>query len=861
MTTLSRIQFSILPSETIVKYSVVEITSTKTHGQNTIHDERMGILQNGKRCLTCGCNNIDCPGHFGHINLATPIIHPLMHKHLLHILTCICHACSKIIVSRNILEFKGILSLQKHTRFEAVLALAKRVCICWNCDNLHPTYQIQDDRFYMYYKDKTNRAIITPEEIHNILAPVSNEDWRTLGIDPRFNHPKDIIMTAFPILPLTARPYILSGTKQCDDDLTYKYLEIVKNNLRLKDSNITEQARQEKVRNLEFHIKTLMDNSSKKAKQTNRRPMKCIKQRISGKAGLIRNNLMGKRVDFSARTVIGGDPSLDLDEIGIPTMVAQKLTFPERVTPMNYHLLNDQVIKRHAHTVIKNAGKYNEQLINLEYARKLPRLKMGDVVERPLRDGDWVLFNRQPTLHAASMIAMKTKVLPGKTFRMNLSITPGFNADFDGDEMNVHAPQSLESIAELRELSCVERHMISPQSNAPVHGIIQDALIGAYLLTRSDEPVRREDFFDACLASDTDTLIFETQQRAKTLWLSNHEKYREYLSYTSGKWHVKQRYLWTGRIMFSTLFPSDFEYTRRTDLSKVEIHCGILTSGVMCKKTLGLKGNSIIHVLWKYHSPTQAKLFISRLQRMINLWLSRTGHSIGIGDCIAPQSARDNVALTIAKAEIEAEAIHQSEKNPILRELKVTAALNKAKDVGQKIALDQLEKDNQFKAMVMAGSKGNFVNIAQVIALVGQQNVIGKRIPFAFQARTLPHFCKYDNSPAAKGFVKRSYMDGLDPAEFWFHACSGRQGIIDTACKTADTGYMQRKMVKAMEDLKVHYDGTVRNATGRVIQFDYGEDGLGGSFMVPLKERTSFCDVSKVVERLNSVYEMTNISR
>jgi len=413
---------------------------------------------------------------------------------------------------------------------------------------------------------------------------------------------------------------------------------------------------------------------------------------------------------------------------------------------------------------------------------------------------------------------------------MNLSDTTPYNADFDGDEMNLHVPQSMETRAEILNIHLTPRQIITPQSNRPCMGIVQDTLTAVRKMTKRD--------------------VFLDKEQMMTLVM--------FLPTWDGKLPVpavlKPKQLWTGKQLMSLVIPGSVNCMRlhatHNDAedgtpnhwispcdTRVLIENGELIMGILCKKTLGAAAGSLLHVSQLENGHEENGLFYGNIQTVVNNWLLLEGHSIGIGDTIADPQTYQDIITTITNAKNDViDVIHKAHSDQLeatpgntLRqtfENQVNRILNNARDKTGASAKRSLTEFNNFKVMVVAGSKGSDINVSQIIACVGQQNVEGKRIPFGFRKRTLPHFIKDDYGPEARGFVENSYLAGLTPSEFYFHAMGGREGLIDTAVKTAETGYIQRRLIKAMESLMVNYDGTVRNAVGQLIQLRYGEDGL-----------------------------------
>ena len=705
------------------------------------------------------------------------------------------------------------------------------------------------------------RQLLTPERVYNILKRISDEDCLAIGFDPQFARPDWMIILTLPVPPPPVRPSIMmDATMRGEDDLTHKLADILKANANMKRHEIEGSPMHvinEFAQLLQFHVATYIDNDmpgQPQALQRSGRPLKSLKARLKGKEGRIRGNLMGKRCDFSARTVITPDPNLQLDQVGVPRSIASNLTCPEIVTPFNLERM--QRLTRNgpqdypgAKFVIRDDGVR----IDLRFNRKDLHLQYGYIVERHLQDEDIVLFNRQPSLHKMSMMGHRIKVMPYSTFRLNLSVTTPYNADFDGDEMNLHVPQTLESKSEIMNLAMVPTQIITPQSNRPVMGIVQDSLCGIRKFTQRDTFVDRQLLMNLLM------------------WIPSWD----------GRIPVpailKPKPMWSGKQLLSLIIPNvnciryhsthPDEGDEDPDLTpgdtRVYIENGELLSGIVCKRTVGPSQGSLIHVIMNEHGPEVTREFFNQVQFVVNYWLMHEGFSVGIGDTVADKDTMEKINETIAKAKsqvkdiiLEAQqgklecqpgmTLHESFEN------RVNKVLNAARDLAGSSAQKSLKDYNNVKQMVLAGSKGSFINISQMTACVGQQNVEGKRIPFGFRNRTLPHFTQNDYGPESRGFVENSYLRGLTPQEFFFHAMGGREGLIDTAVKTSETGYIQRRLVKAMEDVMVRYDGTVRNSLGDVIQFLYGEDGMDAVAM----ETQEFPSLRLSNDQFNRMYRV-----
>ena len=712
------------------------------------------------------------------------------------------------------------------------------------CGNVQPTIRQQALTLWgnVEIKDEDGvktkeKKVITPEMALSIFRRMKDHEMIDIGLNISQARPEWMIITVLPVPPPPVRPSIsMDGTGtglRNEDDLTYKLGDIIRANGNVRQA-IAEGSPQHIITDfenlLQYHVATYMDNDiagQPQALQKSGRPVKAIRARLKGKEGRLRGNLMGKRVDFSARTVITGDANISLDEVGVPRSIARTLTYPETVTPYNIakltkYVQNGPTEHPGARFVVRSDGTR----LDLRHYRRATavQLEYGWKVERHLMDGDYIIFNRQPSLHKESMMGHRVRVMPYSTFRLNLSVTSPYNADFDGDEMNLHVPQTEETRAEVKELCMVPLNIVSPQRNGPLMGIVQDTLAGVYKLCRRDVFLTKEEVMNLML------------------WVP------EWDGIIPLPAIFKPRPRWTGKQIISMIIPKiinihmnsespDKDHPAKDD--GLLIQQGELMFGLLMKKSVGAAGGGIVHLCYNELGPHGAMDFLNGCQRVVNYWLLHYGHSIGIGDTIPDTKTIELVQKHINDEKEEVRRLTQQATNNELEPLpgmniretfenKVSTALNKARDKAGTTTEKSLKDINNAVTMARSGSKGSSINISQMTALVGQQIVEGKRIPFGFKYRTLPHFTKDDYSPEARGFVENSYLRGLTPSEFFFHAMAGREGLIDTAVKTAETGYIQRRLVKALEDAEARYDGTVRNSLGDIIQFVYGEDGLDG---------------------------------
>ena len=572
------------------------------------------------------------------------------------------------------------------------------------------------------------------------------------------------VIAVLPIPPPHVRPPLfVDGESKGENDVTYRLQNIIRKNRALhklktckRPPDVINQAREALQNAVTGYINHEKLGPSRRVR--NKREYASLESRIKKKGGRIRSNLMGKRADYTARCVITGDDSLKMNELGVPISVAKTLTVPVKVTDYTRESLQDMLDSNKVKYVTRKDGSRSSKRVILE---------VGDTVERYLKDGDIVLFNRQPSLHKFSLMAHHVRILPHSTFRFNVAATSPYNADFDGDEMNLHVPQTIMAQAEAKEIMDVKHNIISAQGNCPVIGLIQDSLLGIYLL--SGATLKRH----------------EAMQVAQT---------------PCGL---------TGKEIISTALP-DLNYER----NGVKIIRGRFLEGRLTKKDVGKSNGSLVHIVYNDFGADACIEFMQALQGFAHRYLSIRGFTIGISDLIRSKEAT-KICIEERKKAFE-EAKHLEDPNNRLNSCRAI--------MGRAVIKDMTEKNN-FYAMVHSGSKGSLVNLTQVQACLGQMNVQGGRTPLQWRERTATEFKRGENGPLSRGFVSHSYVEGLSPFEMYSHSMSGREGLIDTAIKTAQTGYTERKLMKCLENITIHTDGTVRDRD-QVLQFQYGDDGF-----------------------------------
>ena len=885
------LQFSIMGPDEIRKRSVVEITKHDTYDKDSpvikgLFDIRMGTTDMGKLCGTCNQNNMICPGHFGHVELAKPVFHyhfiGIIHK----LLKCTCLSCSKLLINKNSPQMEDILKKPNKIRWAEIYKLSQKINRCGQetedgcgakqpdklklegMEGIHAVWGKLDKD-----DDTSNTQILRVEKIKEVFERMSDEDINILGFSETWCRPEWLICSVLPVCPPSVRPSVKQGDSQrMDDDLTHKLCDIIKCNNTLKqkiNSNSRVEVIDDWSKVLQFHIATMIDNELPgiaQAVHRSGRSLKAIRQRLKGKEGRIRCNLMGKRVDYSGRSVITPDPNIELDQLGVPITIAKNLTYPEIINDFNKEkvnsLLKNGLDKYPGIKLIIKKDKTNISLTKQNINDI--ELQNGDIVHRHLMDGDYVLFNRQPSLHRMSMMGHRVKVMKGNTFRLNISVTPPYNADFDGDEMNMHAPQSIAAVSELMNICSVNYQIISPRENKPIITIVQDTLLGINKLTKGEFIYYEAPDIDSYHFSNNTNIypIKKTQGKVsssivETSYFTQNQMMNLICDLSTFDGTIpepsemltindKELPLWSGKDIISYIIPNNinlktnnnsYDNLSNEELNIVKITNGKLISGSLDKKLFTSTSKGLIHTIYNDLGPKRAKDFIDDLQKITTYFLLIEGFSVGIGDMVADEETNDKIKTVITENKLKINEIMQEihlnifenfsgQTNKNFFESKVNDLLNNTLKQTEGIGLENLDQKNRATNMVNCGSKGKGTNIAQMVACLGQQNVDGQRIPYGYIDRTLPHYYKYDDSSEARGFVENSFISGQTPQEYFFHAMGGREGLIDTACKTSETGYIQRKLMKSMEDLRVEYDYSVRNSSGCIIQFVYGDDGM-----------------------------------
>ncbi len=797
---VDEIRFSLISPEDIKKISSAKIVTPELYNidgypvDGGLMDLRLGAIDPGVRCRTCGGRLKECLGHPGSIDLARPVIH-LKYVPLIELgLRCFCRECGKLLIPEK--------DMEKYSPSERAKK-AKDAKKCPYCGAVHEKIKLDKPTNFLVGKTR-----LFPTEIREMLVSIPNEELKKVGINPVTCRPEWAILTMLLVPPVTVRPsIILESGERSEDDLTHKLSDIIRANQRLWE-NLNAGAPEVIIEDLwdllQFHITTFFDNSVAKippARHRSGQPLKTIMERIKGKEGRIRKNLAGKRVNYSGRTVISPDPCIGINEVGVPYEIAKVVTVAESVTDINIERLKKLVEKAEeypgANYIIRPDGKRKKITPDLK-EEIINELITGYKVERHLQDGDIVLFNRHPSLHRGSLMAHFVKVLPGRTFRLHPAVAAPYNADFDGDEMNIHSPQTEEARAEAKILLDVKKNLFSPKNNTNLIGCIGDAITGNYLL--GEEEFTRE--------------------------YANQILFKSEIEHQISKKTVK------GTEIFSEIIP-------KVDFSNdsVRIKNGEIIKGHINKTLFGSEDGELIKHLEKEVGINKTFDTIRKVFNIGVKYLSDKGITISVEDLDLDESVIAAGEEIIKKAEKKTEEIIESYNKGEIeripgktdeesREIKILLTLNEVRTKIGEIVKEKFPKDNPVNHMIMSGGGGNMVNITQMASCVGQQALWARRIDIGYIGRTLSFFKQGDLSPKARGFIRSSFIKGLRPDEFFFGAITGRDSLMDTALRTPKSGYLYRRLANALQDLKIEYDGTVRDSNNNIIQYKYGDDGL-----------------------------------
>uniref|UniRef100_A0A0E0DFL6 DNA-directed RNA polymerase subunit n=1 Tax=Oryza meridionalis TaxID=40149 RepID=A0A0E0DFL6_9ORYZ len=825
---IKSIRFSMFSGNEVRQSAEVQVWNSRIYNHemkpvpNGLLDTRMGAANKLGECSTCHGSFAECPGHFGYLKLALPVFNVGFFNCILDVLKCICKSCSRVLLmEKDRLEFLKKMrnpkadplqksAIMKKVRDKCKLSrVAKKgragLIILHDCSKTldGSTEELRDA--LSHKKEKLSISAV------RMLDP----DCELLNLGDR---PEKLIVTEIAVPPVPIRPsvFVAGGRMSNEDSITVILKSIANTNSILKE-NLQTGGQFMKIAGNTFNFKLL--NIS-----TVTHPLF-----PSHNIEALFSDSKGRQADFV---------------VAIPILMARVLTYPERVSYYNIEKLR-QCIRNgpHKHPGANFIIQPDGTKLHLKYCdRRIAArdLKYGCVVERHLEDGDIVLFNRQPSLHRMSIMSHRARIMPWRTLRFNESVCNPYNADFDGDEMNLHVPQTEEARTEALMLMGVQNNLCTPKNGEILVASTQDFLTSSFLVTRKDNFYDRSSFTLLCsyLGDAMENIDLPTPALIKPIELWTGKQLfsvlvrpnactKVFLNLT-----VKEKIYKTPKgstLEPEAMCPNDgFVYFRNSEL----------LSGQVGKATLG-NGNKdgMFSTLVRDYNSHAAASCMNRLAKFSARFIGNHGFSIGVDDVQPGEHLNQEKKMKIDGGYKDCHDLIASYSKGALRlqpgcnaaqtlEQSITRVLNEIREEAGKVCMNTLHWRNSPLIMSQCGSKGSPINISQMVACVGQQSVGGRRAPNGFIDRTLPHFPINSKTPAAKGFVANSFYTGLTATEFFFHTMGGREGLVDTAVKTAETGYMSRRLMKGLEDLSVFYDQTVRNASGGIVQFLYGDDGM-----------------------------------
>ncbi|MBI4052612.1 MAG: DNA-directed RNA polymerase subunit A' [Candidatus Diapherotrites archaeon] len=843
---IESVQFLMLNPSQIRKMSAIEIKTPETYDKDGypmeggLMDPHLGVINPGLRCKTCGQKMKQCPGHFGSMELVRPIIHPEFGRKLESLMNATCQSCGKISIKDDKLKEVRDGHVPGKDLSKTVVAKAKKSRKCPHCNADRGAVSL--DKPTNFYLDKDR---IYPTQIREWVEKISVDDLKLFGYNPEIIKPEWFIITVLPVPPITIRPSITleSGIKS-EDDLTHKLVDIIRINLRLKD-NIDAGAPQLIIEDLwdllQYHVTTYFDNETAgvpPAKHRSGRALRTLVQRLKGKKGRFRHNLTGKRVNFAARSTITPDPYIKISELGVPKEIADELTVPEAVTEYNKKEIEKMIKHGDEISYIIRPNGTRKKVSEEMKEEILAELDIGFRVERKLQDGDIVLFNRQPSLHRLSMMAHFVRVMPGRTFRINPIVCKPYNADFDGDEMNMHVPQTEEGKTEARQLMLVRDQIVSPRYGAPVIIMDEDGISGAFALTMKSTTFSREEAM----------------------------KYFYEIGLTEmPKPDLGKRY--SGKLIFSLMLPQDLNLEFKSNMCKlledaglvkektveeydrfdafVRIKNGKLVSGVIDEAGLGEGRGRIADALARNYPSEVLEEFYYRISRIIGDLLTKKGMTVGLDEYEVSDTikrAKDRaIQEELEKGRelvdkynkgtlhiIPGRTLDESFEISMMRLGSEVKAKVEKEILKEKLQQDVLTENPKLNTtvMIISGSRGSSTNLMNISGFWGQASVREGRPKKGFDKRLITHNKKGDVGALAGGFIQQNFLEGMHPKEYFYHAMGGRQGEVDTGVSTKVSGYLYRRLANSLKDLTVWNDATVRTANRNVVQFVYGEDGV-----------------------------------
>jgi DNA-directed RNA polymerase II subunit RPB1 len=843
---------STLSHENTKAMSIMAIVKNVDDRQG-VNSPALGPTATNVQCETCG--KIDCPGHYSYIDLGSDnnenlqiyIINPILSKILILVLNSICSSCGKLRIDEIVLREKGIFNMAhgvKRLKMIAFEAIKPNQCMSQKnnrstlpCE-INPVYSRGNFKetgkiFYRYPPDKKN-AEKNAKDIFNILDNISDSDARILGFNEN-SHPRDIILRSILVIPPVARPPEFYNNALNQHHLTGTYNQIVS---RVHKAHVNTILDTKTIKDIFQEISKLFNK--KNENKTGYQNSVSIVKLLQGKDALIRKEVIAKRINQCARTVIIGDVDIPIWYISAPAMWQQKLSRQEKVTFFNREVLSKLLHQGKIYYVIDGRTRERKYRSN--------KLHIGDTVEVKLEDDAFITFGRQPTLGPESFMGARVVFKKDQlAIGLHLSYSTPLNADFDGDENHFEVPQGVKAEVELRELMMTNRNFLKNGAASPAMGLVMNAVIASYLLSNSEYQIPL--YLYSLLA-----------QHIKSN--SSEEKQKDFLQrcYDLGLAPL------SGKALYSQSFPSDFHYNKKDVL----IVNGILLDGRLTKAQLGSTSRSIIHDLVKYYGQDRTAIFMTEIVRLCNNWLIETGFTVGEKDlasyAIEDESGKEVevnqyiMQQKLAEFYLKVEALYSQkiDKEDILelehRERLIGEALNELNENAQLLVRDgALNNDNAIVEMTdqRSGMKADLNNIAKITTINGQMYYEGGRIAIdPASNRTLPSFDIDSEEPAAYGFIESGFAKGCTPSGFFFSHLVARLAVSDSASRTPLTGSLERNLIKMGENVIIGENGCILNNRNYLISTTFNM----GLAINQTMGNGSAIDISTIVKKHNAKF-------
>lgn len=874
------------------KYSVFNMTSiSHIHGYNTfgLFDKRLGCLEPRKTCVTCFRKTGKCEGHSAFISFEHKHVNPLFQRDVIYDLRCTC-SCGHVYATMPLIR---ALKLHKLSGLNYKKALAEL------SDSLHALHKHESYEKIIYENAMSDHKIVyrkasKPNElwaknlnnVKTIFDNYSEEDLKVLGYTGK-THPSSFIMCGMlTVSPSLRLPGYINDTLQ-HHYLTSHYIEIIKYNNQLRNNKDAEEKTTEQILASQYaKIKEIFNGPDNKSKSRVVEQDGGLMSNLTGKNGLLRKHGMGKRVDFSARSVASSFVDGSRGDIGIPRSFCKTIEIKEKITIYNIEKYQQMVKTGKVKNIVGYKNGEEISCTILEYGRNSKRLHIGDTIFRPLKDGDTVLFGRQPSLHAFSLPGGKIILHDDEVIKIPTDVLKGLNLDFDGDEVTLHFIQTIEGRTESLTTTSTLYHIMNEQSNSSAVGIAFHGLLGSYLATETWKYVTHEDFDEdeyennienAGSDAERDALvkqredIYTDRLSIDRSVMIPEERWEEAISLINNshrKRSLKKRCKLhgvtykSGRALMSLPFPENLTYNAHG----LDIRDGILVKGVLNKGNVGTGSKSLVQVIYKLFSLKEANRFINEVTKLADWFIMWHGFSIGQHTFVTNRKEiRNKIQSDINSIQMRVYMLDEfpaNEMDQFLWKKRLHGMIDEIQQLGKNIGNSYLKKNNELNILGSDGAaaKGSYMNTSQITSLLGTQKIKGdiQIMELNNGTRHLVSFLPGDCAIESFGYILQSFYDGLTPSGMMFHMSASREGLINTANDTSDIGYTHRRLVKALEDTILDSRGMISTTSGRIIQFTYCGISIQNQVYVKTKElgeKLSFCNFQQLADNINGMHE------